>query len=80
MIKNIKDLCYFAIVSTLSLTLGLGAFVLVVKIMQPVRVHTQADPLMLQEACITGYVGILKPITIDLVVDANVYCSEKYPK
>lgn len=49
-------------------------------ISNPIKVHTQADPLMLQDACITGYVGKLKPITIDLVVDANVYCSEKYPK
>lgn len=78
--KHLKDLAYFAVLSTITMTLGLGAFVLVVKIMQPVKVHTQADPLMLQEACITGYVGILKPITIDLVVDANVYCAEKYPK
>lgn len=48
--------------------------------LEPLKVHVKADPLMLQDACITGYVGKLKPITIDLVVDANVYCSEKYPK
>lgn len=78
--KTLKDLAYFAILSTITMTLGLGAFVLVVKIMQPVKVHTQADPLMLQDACITGYIGKLKPIGIDLVVDANIYCSEKYPK
>jgi hypothetical protein len=58
----------------------LAAFSTLVKIEQPIKVHTQADPLMLQEACITGYVGTLKSITVDLVVDANVYCSEKYPK
>lgn len=46
----------------------------------PHKVVVKADPLMLQEACITGYIGRLKPISIDLVVDANVYCMEKYPK
>lgn len=77
--KILKDLAYFTILSTITMTLGLGAFVLV-KMMQPVRIHTQADPLMLRDACITGYIGKLKPIGIDLVVDANIYCSEKYPK
>lgn len=76
MIKILQLLGAFVAVSAIGLA-GYAAFYLT---SNPIKVHTQADPLMLQDACITGYVGKLKPITIDLVVDANVYCSEKYPK
>ena len=82
--KNILDTLKILAITTYAVTLTVVLFIggmsLLKRHSEPIKVHTQADPLMLQDACITGYVGKLKPIGIDLVVDAHIYCSEKYPK
>lgn len=53
---------------------------LTIKVMLiPLQVETKPSTEQLNQACVMGYVGKLKPVTTDLVVDAYVFCQEKYP-
>lgn len=46
-------------------------------ISKPIKVEVKPDHEMLVKACVTGYIGNIKSVTIDTVVDGHIYCEEK---
>lgn len=48
------------------------------KALTPLQVHTQASPEQLQNACLSGYFATIKQVNYMHVIDATIYCEEKF--
>lgn len=57
----------------------IGGAYAIVEAHTPLQVRTEPDRELVLQACRVGYIGKIKQVTTDLVVDAYVYCEEKYP-